>query len=539
MASTTVGTIQFLAKIDTSQYKQGASEIERTNSNLEKSGDKSSSNLSGSFSKVAKVGMAAIASAAIAVGTLIVSNIDNAIKRVDALESFPKVLKSMGISAKEASSTTALLNKSLIGLPTSLNEGASGVQQFIAAGMGSKNATRAFLAMNNALLASGGNAQATGIVMESLTRALAGGSAEATTIQAALSRMPTALKALQKETGKSADELYNLYAANPQMLIDDLIKLNEKGGGAMESLDKQARAATGGIGTSFDLMNTKITRGIAKLIEKIDSNNISSVLNAIGSSIETTFKVVGEVLVQVADFIKPLTDYIAQNKEAWEVLKISLIAIGVIIGGIIILVGVGLIGAFALLMGIINIVVWAVRGLIDVIVWLGTAIGNTMYDIASFFYNLPGNIKRALGDAGSWLYDVGKNIVKGLINGLNSMIETVKNTAANIAKGVQDKFKNLMGIHSPSLVFKGYGIDTGKGYINGLEAISSKVNSVISDMVNFNPAMAQPVMPKNYERSGYEYSQQKPSIVTQNFYPKDEIDMNIVNRNLQRNLARA
>jgi len=91
---------------------------------------------------------------------------NDAIARVDTLNAFPRVLKAMGVGSDEAKAATDKLDKSLRGLPTTLQDGAAGVQQFIAAGLPASKATDTFLAMNNALLATGGNAQDTQIVMK-------------------------------------------------------------------------------------------------------------------------------------------------------------------------------------------------------------------------------------------------------------------------------------------------------------------------------------------------------------------------------------
>lgn len=228
------------------------------------------------------------------------SSIGGAVERVDTLNRFPTVLESMGVSATDAKAATDTLNRSLQGLPTTLQDGASGVQQFIAAGLSSGRATETYLAMNNALLAAGSNAQDTGVVMDSLTRALSGGSTQATTIQAALSRMPTALQGLQVATGKTADELYKLYAADPQKLADDLVELNKRGSSGLASLEDQARKATGGIGTGVENARTAVTRGLAGILQAVGSKDISSAISGIGVSFERTLGVVA----QTVNFVK-------------------------------------------------------------------------------------------------------------------------------------------------------------------------------------------------------------------------------------------
>lgn len=287
---TVVGTIELIAKINTSDYKKGEKEINGTNDQLEKNTDRTSNNMSSAFSKVAKVGMAAMVAAATAVGVAITRNIGNAVQRVDTLNAFPRVLEAMGVSASDATSSTKALAKSLDGLPTSLQDAAAGTQQFVAAGLSAPKATKAFLALNNALLAGGADAADTKIAMDGLVRGISAGQLPASTLIATLNRMPTVFTALQKTTGKTRDELVKLYESDPQKLIDDMIRLNEEGGGGLASLEKQARVATAGIGTGFDNMNTAITRGIAEIIYAIGPANISDAVSAFGESIEGGLK---------------------------------------------------------------------------------------------------------------------------------------------------------------------------------------------------------------------------------------------------------
>ena len=58
---TNVGTIEVIAKINTAQYKKGASEIDSANRQISDSGEKSSTQLNSALSRVAKVGLVAAA----------------------------------------------------------------------------------------------------------------------------------------------------------------------------------------------------------------------------------------------------------------------------------------------------------------------------------------------------------------------------------------------------------------------------------------------------------------------------------------------
>ena len=299
---------------------------------LKGSGSQFARQFGGEISGKSAAIIGAIAGIAQAATTKVVSiirdSIGSAVARVDTLKAFPKVLKSMGVGSDEARAATNKLSKSLKGLPTPLQDGATGVQQFIAAGLPASKATDAYLAMNNALLATGGNAQDTGIVMESLTRALSGGTTQATTIQAALSRMPTALQGLERATGKSAGALYKLYAANPQKLADDLINLNKNGGGGLASLAVQAREATGGIGTSFTNMQQAVVRGLANIIMAIGQENISNAVKAVGNAFESVLNAVAKSIPPIINYIKQVVGFIVKWKDVLGPVAVGILAIG-------------------------------------------------------------------------------------------------------------------------------------------------------------------------------------------------------------------
>lgn len=75
--ATTIGTIELIAKIDTSGYKSGAKEIEKSNKGIEDSAEKASSGIGSRFSNGAKIATAAIlAFGAVAAKTFISSASD-------------------------------------------------------------------------------------------------------------------------------------------------------------------------------------------------------------------------------------------------------------------------------------------------------------------------------------------------------------------------------------------------------------------------------------------------------------------------------
>ncbi|MCY9547286.1 hypothetical protein [Lysinibacillus xylanilyticus] len=80
------------------------------------------------------------------------------------------------------------------------------------------------------------------------------------------------------------------------------------------------------------------------------------------------------------------------------------------------------------------------------------------------------------------LKEIGKNIVQGLINGISSMGKDAIEAITGVVDGVINKAKSLLGIHSPSRVFKQIGLWTGEGMAIGLDQSSPRVNKAMSDI---------------------------------------------------------
>ena len=82
------------------------------------------------------------------------------------------------------------------------------------------------------------------------------------------------------------------------------------------------------------------------------------------------------------------------------------------------------------------------------------------------------------------LFDICKNLIQGLVDGANNMIETAKNAVANVGNAVIDKVKNVLGIHSPSTVFAEIGGYIDQGLANGIAAAAPYVTAAMQGVVN-------------------------------------------------------
>ena len=94
--------------------------------------------------------------------------------------------------------------------------------------------------------------------------------------------------------------------------------------------------------------------------------------------------------------------------------------------------------------------------------------------IKSIFNSGVQGIKNILGKVN--LFSIGKNIIQGLINGIQSMIGAVGNVISTIAGKITGGLKGLLGIHSPSKVMRN---EVGKFIPEGLAlGILSQIGAV-------------------------------------------------------------
>lgn len=86
--------------------------------------------------------------------------------------------------------------------------------------------------------------------------------------------------------------------------------------------------------------------------------------------------------------------------------------------------------------------------------------------------------------------DLGARVVDGLIAGIQAGAQRVKDAVTGLAANVKSAFASALGIHSPSLVFEGYGKNTAAGYQRGVDRGAPKAQDAVERMVPRAPAAA-------------------------------------------------
>ena len=105
-------------------------------------------------------------------------------------------------------------------------------------------------------------------------------------------------------------------------------------------------------------------------------------------------------------------------------------------------------------------------------------------DAAKAASNMVTAVANAIASLPSKMFEAGKNIWQGLVNGIKSGIETAKGAAANLAKAIIDKFTTDTEIHSPSALFERFGKFIDQGLANGITAALLYVEQAMTNLAN-------------------------------------------------------
>ena len=112
--------------------------------------------------------------------------------------------------------------------------------------------------------------------------------------------------------------------------------------------------------------------------------------------------------------------------------------------------------------------------------------------------NMVNAVADAIASLPSKMYEAGKNVWQGLVKGIQSGISNATGAAANLAKAIIDKFTTEMGIHSPSKVFKGFGVYLIEGLVNGISATKDLAENAMQKLSDSVIALGQQLTQNNY-----------------------------------------
>ena len=251
------------------------------------------------------------------------NSIDSAIKRVDTINNFPRIMEGMGIAAEASQASIKRLSEGIDGLPTALDDAVSGVQRFTAKNGDIERSTDYFLAVNNAIASGGASMEIQSSALEQLSQSYSKGKMDMMEWRSLQQAMPAQLNQIAKAMGTTADELgEGLRNGNISMdeFMDKIVELNEEGVDGLDSFAGQARKATAGIGTAMTNVQNRINKAVAGIIDAIGQENISGAINAFSAQFGKIGSIIGGTDSEgnVVGFVAGLKSGLEHAFDGWE-----------------------------------------------------------------------------------------------------------------------------------------------------------------------------------------------------------------------------
>lgn len=122
------------------------------------------------------------------------------------------------------------------------------------------------------------------------------------------------------------------------------------------------------------------------------------------------------------------------------------------------------------------------RAGVDLLKSVISGIKDMIGDVVSAAWEVVYGIWTAFGWDNLWR--IGSDLVKGLWAGINDMTGWIVDKIQGFGSAVLDGIKNFFGIHSPSTVFAGIGVNLNKGLAEGIASSTGLVTKSVDNMAN-------------------------------------------------------
>lgn len=116
-------------------------------------------------------------------------------------------------------------------------------------------------------------------------------------------------------------------------------------------------------------------------------------------------------------------------------------------------------------------------------IWHGitSAVSNGIQNVSNTVGRIKSTVLGAVSSAGQWLCDTGRQIISGLINGIGGAFGWVRNTISNLGSKLVGWAKSVLGIHSPSRIFRD---EVGKWIPAGMAQGIDKASGLVADSID-------------------------------------------------------
>lgn len=261
---------------------------------------------------------------------LVSASLDKAINRFDTLERYPKVMKSLGFSAKDVASSTKELSDGIDGLPTTLDDVVKTTQKLTSMTGDLKTSTKLTLALNNAFLASGASTEDASRGLQQFSQMLSAGKVDMQSWKTLQETMPYALQKTAESfgfAGESAQKDFYSALLNGEITFKQfskrLIELNQGTNGFAE----MARKNSEGIQTSWNNIVNAFAKGIANVMKAFDDlskaitgKSIAKNLDGLKAGVNGFFKFVTDGIRGLIPIVQSVNNVLGVLKPIFDAL---------------------------------------------------------------------------------------------------------------------------------------------------------------------------------------------------------------------------
>lgn len=194
---------------------------------------------------------------------------------------------------------------------------------------------------------------------------------------------------------------------------------------------------------------------IWEAIKSAISNAWEAIKSTISTSLETTKSIIQNIWNSIVSFLTGILEKIKSGiTNSWENIKSAI---------------------SNAIENIKNVVLNGWNNVVSTVTNAGTRIVSA---VRSGFDNAVASARNFIGQA----VNVGHNLIMGFVNGVRNAASALINSVTSAVRGAINGAKRLLGIHSPSRVFRQFGEYTDEGFIIGVNGQAGAVMKSVGNM---------------------------------------------------------
>lgn len=282
----------------------------------------------------------------------------------------------------------------------------------------------------------------------------------------------------------------------------------------------------GALGTTATRFQSLFVQGVRFMWTTVQ-NIFTTVLNVIRGIFSGNFSVLQNIATTSMNFIRSI---ITSSLNAIRMLFTNTMrAIGTVVDTVFNAIGNVVIRVMNSMASVIGSSLRAILNLFrSIFNAVASAVRNGMNNAKSAVSSILNQMKSILSGAVASFMSIGADMIRGLVNGIRSMAGAAINAAKGVVSDAISGAKALLGIRSPSRVFKEIGAFTSQGLALGIDKDAHKAVSSVHDMATSMTSAFNPNLDYNSELNSQLSSANVRSMFDHNITLADGIDNTIV-----------